>query len=223
MLTTNKLTKTFASGIATISIAAVAGIVNAPSASAQAVECFSGSAEDLLGLSVECGDKLFSNFDIDGSLLGGDVVIEINSSGDWELLYSNTDLSFAGSHEFAYDIHITDPDFFFKQIGLDSDVDVLSPDELVTKDIFIDEDGVLTPLETLTSLNGDSDVTDDLLSLNLQNLRIVDTITLVEDSNFDQFENVFSQGTHTVPEPGTILGLLAVGGLGMVSRFKKQK
>jgi hypothetical protein len=26
-----------------------------------------------------------------------------------------------------------------------------------------------------------------------------------------------------VPEPGTILGLLAVGGLGMVSRFKKQK
>jgi len=27
----------------------------------------------------------------------------------------------------------------------------------------------------------------------------------------------------TVPEPGTILGLLAVGGLGMVSRFKKQK
>ena len=27
----------------------------------------------------------------------------------------------------------------------------------------------------------------------------------------------------SVPEPGTILGLLAVGGLGLVSRFKKQK
>ncbi|MFN6235740.1 PEP-CTERM sorting domain-containing protein [Microcystis sp.] len=26
-----------------------------------------------------------------------------------------------------------------------------------------------------------------------------------------------------MPEPGTILGLLGVGGLGMVSRFKKQK
>ncbi|NCR69833.1 MAG: PEP-CTERM sorting domain-containing protein [Microcystis aeruginosa LG13-12] len=34
--------------------------------------------------------------------------------------------------------------------------------------------------------------------------------------------NKFLQGTK-VPEPGTILGLLTVGGLGLVSRFKKQK
>ncbi|WP_272081165.1 PEP-CTERM sorting domain-containing protein [Microcystis aeruginosa] len=35
----------------------------------------------------------------------------------------------------------------------------------------------------------------------------------------------FRQSVHQtkVPEPGTILGLLAVGGLGLVSRFKKQK
>ncbi|CCI32492.1 hypothetical protein MICAI_2600010 [Microcystis sp. T1-4] len=34
------------------------------------------------------------------------------------------------------------------------------------------------------------------------------------------FQNSFRQ---SVPEPGTILGLLAVGGLGLVSRFNKQK
>ncbi|MCZ8099595.1 MAG: PEP-CTERM sorting domain-containing protein [Burkholderiales bacterium] len=34
--------------------------------------------------------------------------------------------------------------------------------------------------------------------------------------------NNFREAPH-VPEPGTILGLLAVGGLGLVSRFKKQK
>jgi hypothetical protein len=228
MLTTNKLTKTFASGIATISIAAVAGIVNAPSAGAQVGPpplCFDGTVEALLGLgSVECGDKLFSNFDIDDSLGEGSVVIEVNSSGDWEFRYGNDNLGFVGSHSLAYDIHITDPNFFFEFVGLDSDVDPLPPPEEVTKDIFIDNgDGTFTALDTLISLNGNSDFTDDLLSLNLQNLRIVDTITLVEGSNFDQFENVFRQAPHDVPEPGTILGLLAVGGLGLVSRFKKQK
>jgi len=35
--------------------------------------------------------------------------------------------------------------------------------------------------------------------------------------------NKFTQATIQVPEPGTILGLLTVGGLGLVSRFKKQK
>jgi hypothetical protein len=45
-------------------------------------------------------------------------------------------------------------------------------------------------------------------------------MTIPEEVSFSILDQEFSQ---TVPEPGTILGLLAVGGLGLVSRFKKQK
>jgi len=46
-------------------------------------------------------------------------------------------------------------------------------------------------------------------------------MTTPEEVSFSILDQEFSQTT--VPEPGTILGLLAVGGLGLVSRFKKQK
>jgi hypothetical protein len=51
-------------------------------------------------------------------------------------------------------------------------------------------------------------------------LTVTNTLAANPNEGLFQLQNSFHQ---SVPEPGTILGLLAVGGLGLVSRFKKQK
>ncbi|WP_223211067.1 PEP-CTERM sorting domain-containing protein [Microcystis aeruginosa] len=56
---------------------------------------------------------------------------------------------------------------------------------------------------------------------------MIDTFTSLHSNSLLQSStNSFTQDLDppsSIPEPGTILGLLGVGGLGMVSRFKKQK
>ncbi|WP_254064519.1 PEP-CTERM sorting domain-containing protein [Microcystis aeruginosa] len=57
---------------------------------------------------------------------------------------------------------------------------------------------------------------------------MVDTFTSGDNgkSLLQSSTNSFTQDLDppsSIPEPGTILGLLTVGGLGLVSRFKKQK
>lgn len=82
--------------------------------------------------------------------------------------------------------------------------------------------------ELLDSLNDDSPTT-------LSNTPPLGTLSTPEDiTSAWQWRFLIAPGDSViiskdkqveakVPEPGTILGLLAVGGLGMVSRFKKQK
>jgi hypothetical protein len=229
MLTTNKLTKTFASGIATISIAAVAGIVNAPSASAQVVDsCANGgffeSAATLIPGTVVCGDKTFSNFSFSDPLVSDIISIENNGS-EWDFDYNFTP-DLVGDFDFtiSYDVNI-DPtnDQFFDLIELDSSVGAYLPEDgnvTIVKEIFDSFTGDL--LLTLTSVDGSRDL-DSILSLNTKHISVLDTITVTGEGILDDVVNGFTQDTHDVPEPGTILGLLAVGGLGMVSRFKKQK
>ncbi len=55
-------------------------------------------------------------------------------------------------------------------------------------------------------------------------LTVTNTLAANPGENLLSLQNSFHQVyIPNVPEPGTILGLLAVGGLGLVSRFKKQK
>jgi hypothetical protein len=217
MMTINKLTKTFASGIATISIAAVAGIVNAPSASAQV--CFNGSPTLLLDSSVTCGDKVFENFSTDFVIATEDSIDISQNGNEWDIDYDFVPDLGIGTYAYGYDVDITDPLFFFDRIVLDVTAG-LDPEVVVVKDIFDSITGDL--LLSLTSVNGDR-VVGDISGFNVQHISVLDTITISETGLVLNVGNGFSQTTHTVPEPGTILGLLAVGGLGLVSRFKKQK
>ncbi len=83
------------------------------------------------------------------------------------------------------------------------------------------------PNITLTSTNGWPDPTapgsfapiPGALTL----LTVTNTLTPNTGAGLMSSSNKFTQATIQVPEPGTILGLLTVGGLGLVSRFKKQK
>ena len=253
MMTTNKLTKTFASGFATLSIAAVAGIVNAPSAGAvhfvgnvfdatiasRTTILFQGQEYD----SVRVGDKKFYDFDF-FSLLDnnetngvkiGDKISIFNTGSSWAFEYDYEQLP-AGDTiglpfgQIKYGVHIVDDpetplvdeataNLYFNTIDFDTEITGTPDDYLATKKVY-DSNDVLKL--TLESLNGASD-SGSILSHNLKTIKVIDTFTqiaptaLLLGSNND-----FTQSTH-VPEPGTILGLLTVGGLGLVSRFKKQK
>ena len=77
----------------------------------------------------------------------------------------------------------------------------------------------------LISLDGSSDPLTGFLDITLTKvLTITDTFAPTGNpgEGLTVLSNNFREAPH-IPEPGTILGLLAVGGLGMVSRFKKQK
>jgi hypothetical protein len=77
----------------------------------------------------------------------------------------------------------------------------------------------------LTSINGDPapSATFAFIPGELTTLTVTDTLNPeLRVGVLTSLSNKFTQGTK-VPEPGTILGLLAVGGLGLVSRFNKQK
>jgi hypothetical protein len=219
MMTTNKLTKTFASGFATISIATVAGIVNAPSASAQSVVCYTGSRSALIGQTVSCGDKDFSNFSFTGFTSAPDVVTieeDVLPSGisEWSFGYDPVPNLTAGTYSLSYDVNITDPGFVFDLVQLGTETGIF-PGVEVTKTV----ENLLTGQTVDLKVTGNDSV---LGSINgWTHIRVKDDIVITGNGLLESFSNDFTQ--KTVPEPGTILGLMAVGGLGLVSRFKKQK
>ncbi len=231
----NQYTNVIVSGSVALGVIAAAGsMLVAPSTLASTFSPTTCYSEPELPIGdILCGDKSFTNFDLDpsGFFPAGDAnseitdfTIEINPSGNWEVLMSiaptlgsqSEDLTF----ELSYDVQITDdfPDYFFENAGLDSDVDVInSVDEIVIKEIF-NSDGDL--VRTLTSTDG---VPDGPMSIpgDLRFISVLDTVSVPAGGSLDQFENDFSQ-TSGVPEPTTVLGLLAVGGLGLLTKRKKQ-
>lgn len=210
MMTTNKLTKTFASGSLAIGIAAVAGIVNAPSAHAA---CGIASISDWTGgTPVTCGDKIFTY--VSGNILPrltDALEIDKDAAGNYDFTYDLIpDYDSPNGASIKYTVEITDLKYSFDQIKLDSTTS--GTVEQVTKLVAWNGGSQL-----LTSNGGGVDfftVPD-----HVKFITVTDTIN-PNGGSVASFQNSFTQKT---PEPGTILGLLAVGGLGMVSRFKKQK
>ncbi|TRV21038.1 MAG: PEP-CTERM sorting domain-containing protein [Microcystis flos-aquae Mf_WU_F_19750830_S460] len=118
------------------------------------------------------------------------------------------------------------PPLVFDTIRFDTDISGPggSTNYLATKQVFTLGG---TPLITLTSTNG-SEAFGSILSFNASPIKVVDTFTSGDNgkSLLQSSTNSFTQDLDppsSIPEPGTILGLLAVGGLGMFSSFKKQK
>jgi hypothetical protein len=226
MMTTNKLTKTFASG--SLAIGVLAGSVfTATSASAMIMVNWSDFKS---GTPISEGDKQVK---LTSYVNGGSIDLSNTPSIPVMVVFGDVGggeyrLSILGelngpADTFTYEISILDafPNNYFTGAQLDSDVNVNSPlgYGTITKEVIWTGGSVL-----LTSINGDPDPDGAFFPIpgGLRTLTVTDTLIPNPGGSLTSLSNKFTQGTK-VPEPGTILGLLAVGGLGLVSRFGKQK
>jgi hypothetical protein len=216
MMTTNKLTKIFASG--SLAIGVLAGsVLTATSASAAMLSW----ADWTGGTALIQGDKKVTYVSHNGSgFEAGDDVALTEMGGHHYFTYdaltqgsTNANMS---SGSFTYTIEVNPLISNKSIVGVDLDSDVSSNYGTVTE-TFAEIPNVLV------STNGSADPASGFYPIApIKKLTVTNTLVNADPNNegLFQLQNSFHQ---TVPEPGTILGLLAVGGLGLVSRFKKQK
>ncbi|MCA2941691.1 MAG: PEP-CTERM sorting domain-containing protein [Microcystis sp. M113S1] len=212
MMTTNKLTKIFASG--SLAIGVLAGsVLTATSASAAMLSW----ADWTSGQALIEGDKKVTYVSHNGSgFEAGDDVALTEMGGHHYFTYdaltqgsTNANMS-SGSFTYTIEVIGSNKDI----VGVDLDSDVSSNYGTVT------ETFAEIP-NTLVSVNGSPVPPSGFIPITPKKLlTVTNTLAANPNEGLFQLQNSFHQ---TVPEPGTILGLLAVGGLGLVSRFKKQK
>jgi hypothetical protein len=223
MMTTNKLTKTFASGSLAIGVLAGA-VLTATSASAASMltweawttfDPITGTYPNFL----QDGDKKVTY--VSGGI-GAEALDDValtEMGGHYYFTYDSLtqdapDPNQGPGGSFTYTIEVIgSPNYI---VGVDLDSDVSSNYGTVTE-TFLEIPNVLV------STNGSPDPASGFYPIApIKKLTVTNTLVNADPNNegLFQFQNSFHQ---TVPEPGTILGLLAVGGLGLVSRFKKQK
>jgi len=242
MMTTNKLTKIL-SGVAVLgaATATVVGITASPSHAAV-------SLADLLvpGASFTVDDKIFTDFFFQPTQPAGGCLPSFCGPVDASAIM-------VGPATTAHGPGLKFTGLFFAQAGVIYDialgytVEVLDPHKWI-RDIHMTVDGTMVgegDLEIIETVRKPDDTVVgqckvdnhtyaglscgmDLIGLH-KKLKVTKDIELMgfdhvdmttpEQVSFSILDQEFSQ----TPEPGTILGLLAVGGLGLVSRFKKQK
>ena len=224
MMTTNKLTKTFASG--SLAIGVLAGSVfTATSASAMKMVDW----EDFkIGTPISEGDKQvkLTSYVNGGSIDLSDTSIPVMvifgdvGGGEYRLSILG---EINGPDTFTYEISILPafPNNYFTGVQLDSDVNVNLANGGYGK---VQKRIAELPTLLLTSTDGNPDPFSAFYPIpgGLRTLTVTDTLIPNPGGSLTSLSNKFTQATQ-VPEPGTILGLLAVGGLGLVSRFGKQK
>jgi hypothetical protein len=234
MMTVNKLTK-IVSGSLALGAATAASLLVAPSAGAVGLTFFGDfdgvvCSQTTLALSLtDCGvqgleyhsvqldDKLFQDFVF--PVLPAGVVIDFDGA-DWSFEYDPEPDLGNGTYDISYDVDILDPNQFFDLIQLDT-ITSIFPGVTTTKTITDSNTGAL--LLELESIDGVPDQ-GDISGFNTQHISVLDRIVVNGVSaEFEALSNDFTQDTHDVPEPGTILGILAVGGAGLLSKLKKQK
>jgi hypothetical protein len=224
MMTTNKLTKTFASG--SLAIGVLAGSVfTATSASAMIMVNWSDFKS---GTPISEGDKQVKltsyvnggSIDLSDTSIPVMVVFGDVGGGEYRLSILG---EINGPDTFTYEISISDafPNNYFTGVQLDSDVNVNLANGGYGK---VQKRIAELPTLLLTSTDGDPDPFSAFYPIpgGLRTLTVTDTLIPNQGGSLTSLSNKFTQATQ-VPEPGTILGLLAVGGLGLVSRFGKQK
>jgi hypothetical protein len=218
MMTTNKLTKTFASGSLAIGVLAGA-VLTATSASAASMMLTWAAWTGGTPLAID--DKIVTYVSGD---IGADPLddVELMGMGDHHyFLYDATtmdspDANMGPGGSFTYTIEVNPLISNKHIIGVDLDSDVSSNYGTLTE-TFLEVPNVLISVNgSAVPLTGFEPIAPKQL------LTVTNTLVNADPNNegLFQFQNSFHQD---VPEPGTVLGLLAVGGLGLVSRFKKQK
>jgi hypothetical protein len=226
MLTTNKLTKIL-SGVAVLGIA-TAIAAPAQAASINPFDLFEGAASQfvtngsLLGsfdsLSFDFLDETGSTGSPDGTL-----IVELGSTGFFDTYQTGSAVDCDQTNPNCFILDTTGASIlaglpsFLGYNGALADQWVLDLGDVTiagdvnngsTREIDLDFTGTFRNLTTSQSIGAEGDLTFEFFL----------TGPNAGSGNFQ----IEAQATG-VPEPGTILGLLAVGGLGMVSRFKKQK
>ena len=222
MMTTNKLTKTFASGSLAIGVLAGA-VLTATSANAASIltwgqwttlDPITGTYSNVL----TAGDKKVTFVSENG--FGADPLDDVElmeMGGHYYFIYDATTLGSSGANinsgSFTYTIEVIGSNKSI--VGVDLDSNVSSNYGTVTE-TFLEVPGVV-----LVSTNGSQVPSSGFIPIVPKKLlTVTNTLAANPSEGLFDLQNSFHQ---SVPEPGTILGLLAVGGLGLVSRFKKQK
>ena len=214
MMTTNKLTKTFASGSLAIGVLAGA-VLTATSASA---DTKSWQYWTTPGNFLTAGDKKVTYVSENG--FGAEPLDEVTLmfiGDEYDFIYNAVTLAAptpnTNSGSFTYTIEVTNPNKYITGVAIDSDVTATYNK--------VEKTFAEIPTLTLTSTDGSADPLSGFYPIApIKTLTVTDTLTNNPGEALFTLSNAYKQ---SVPEPGTILGLLAVGGLGMVSRFKKQK
>ena len=221
MMTTNKLTKTFASGSLAIGVLAGA-VLTATSANAASMLSW---ADWTGGTPLETGDKIVKYV---GGSIGAEALDDValtKMGNHYYFVYDAETLAAPDPNKgpggsFTYTIEVI-PSSNKSIVGVDLDSNVSSNYGTVTETfgeipglMLMSTNGLPVPA---TGFIGISPPLHTLLT-------ITNTLAANTGEGLFDFQNSFHQRyIPNVPEPGTILGLLAVGGLGLVSRFKKQK
>ena len=214
MMTTNKLTKTFASGSLAIGVLAGA-VLTATSASADTKSWLDWTTP---GNYLTAGDKKVTFVSQNG--FGAEPLDEVTLmfiGDEYDFIYNAVTLAAptpnTNSGSFTYTIEVTDPNKYITGVAIDSDVTATYNK--------VEKTFAEIPTLTLTSTDGSADPLSGFYPIApIKTLTVTDTITNNPGEALFTLSNAYKQ---SVPEPGTILGLLGVGGLGLVSRFKKQK
>jgi hypothetical protein len=213
MMTTNKLTKTFASGSLAIGVLAGA-VLTATSASADTKSWLDWTTP---GNFLTAGDKKVTFVSQNG--FGAEPLDEVTLmfiGDEYDFIYNAVTLAAptpnSNSGSFTYTIEVTNPNKYITGVAIDSDVTATYNK--------VEKTFAEIPL-VLTSTDGSADPLSGFYPIApIKKLTVTDTLTNNPGEALFTLSNGYKQ---SVPEPGTILGLLAVGGLGLVSRFKKQK
>jgi hypothetical protein len=246
MMTTNKLTKIL-SGVAVLgaATATVVGITASPSHAAV-------SLADLLvpGASFTVDDKIFTDFFFQPTQPGGAgcgtmgnlcgpvdpaaiMVGPATTAHGPGLKFTGLFFAQAGviydialgytvevldPHKWIRDIHMTVDGIMVGEGDLEIMENVRKPDDTVVGQCKVNNHTLagLSCGVDLIGLHKKLKVTKDIELMGFDHVDMM----IPDEVSFSILDQEFSQ---TVPEPGTILGLLTVGGLGLVSRFKKQK
>jgi hypothetical protein len=214
MMTTNKLTKTFASGSLAIGVLAGA-VLTATSASAMTKTWQDWTTS---GNFLTAGDKKVTYVSQNG--FGAEPLDEVTlmfMGDEYDFIYNAVTMAAptpnTNSGSFTYTIEVTDPNKYITGVAIDSDVTATYNK--------VEKTFAEIPTLTLTSTDGSADPLSGFYPIApIKTLTVTDTLTNNPGEALVTLSNAYKQ---SVPEPGTILGLLGVGGLGLVSRFKKQK
>lgn len=177
---------------------------------------------------VKVENAIFGDFNFDPVFFGDEVKIAFLISSDRYILDFGSE-PFAEQLDGAFSYSLTGDQIVlpngavsatvFNSIQLDSDVGGDGVYE-VAKEVITDESQVFN----LLSINGDADSSG--IFPTASSLVVTDTLTSNGDditSLSNSFTTVQEFTPVSVPEPGTILGLLAFGGLGLAAKGKKQK
>ena len=124
-------------------------------------------------------------------------------------------------------VDMNDPDQeYFSLVELDADtIFGIDPEDIITitKNVYRDSDRT-NLIDSIVSTNGSSGLFTIDPNEKLTTLYVTDIIDGNGETGLRAYDNAYGQDPADikVPEPGTILGLLAVGGLGLGLKGKKQ-